>query len=142
MNPQEHQRSSQGPADTPMRSPPTLRMHQWIDVPSFVDVAACGSVGPGPRGLFCWAPFAAFQGQLTGQPADAIAVQVRPADFNFAAGGRVILGFALSAPSGSSLDPGATLVSSARPGGVRVLLQRADARGGTVSVTLASVRPG
>jgi hypothetical protein len=92
------------------------------------------------RALLTGAPaFAEFQGAIPGQGAGAIAAEVRPDDFGFAAGGRVILRIDAQAAPGSLLDPGATAVWSAGRGGARVLPQRPGDR---PNVSLASVAPG
>src|SRR5262245_29956986 len=86
--------------------------------------------------------FASFPGRIAGSGADPIIAQVGPADFSPAIGGRVVLRLEARAANGSLLDPDATLLESATPGGARVLASRADVPRGSASVTVASVLPG
>ncbi|WP_406695215.1 dockerin type I domain-containing protein [Singulisphaera sp. Ch08] len=96
-----------------------------------------------PRTLLSTVPgFANFEGRISGPAGDPIAVQVNPSDFDTAPGGRVLLRVEARAANGSRLDPGATALESAIPGGVRILSRRADVPRGTASVTIASVLPG
>jgi hypothetical protein len=86
--------------------------------------------------------FASFQGRIAGSGADPMIAQVSSADFSPAIGGRVVLRLEARAANGSLLDPDATTLESATPGGARILASRADVPRGTASVTVASVRPG
>lgn len=95
-----------------------------------------------PRTLLAVGPtFGVVQGTLASGSTNPV-LHVDARDFRLAAGGRVVLRIVAHGTGDGRLDPGPTGLSSAVPGGVRVLGRAANAFGTHASVTLAAVRPG